>query len=207
MKISKIHYITQGDLKGFTHADLTLQACKAGLDWVQLRYKEDNTNWLNTALDVQSICKSFNATFIINDNPELALKVNADGVHLGKTDMNPIKARALLGNDFIIGGSANTLDDVKKLVEARVDYIGMGPFRFTTTKSDLNPIIALNDYLLAIDYIHSLNLNVPIIAIGGIQLSDLPTIIENRIYGVAVASVISKSENPQQTIAQFLKCF
>src|SRR4051812_38446914 len=115
-RISKLQFIT-------TNAATAEQACMGGVDWIQLRLK--NTpydDYLAIALEVQAICKRYNATFIINDNVMLAYNIKADGVHLGKQDMPPDAARQLIGNDFIIGSTANTFEDIDYLAAKPVDY-------------------------------------------------------------------------------------
>src|SRR6185312_13737922 len=94
---------------GMTHALLAEEACKGGINWIQLRAKKKSEKqWEAVALSVQKIAEKHSARFIINDNVALALKIKADGVHLGKEDMSPVEARKILGNEFIIGGTANT---------------------------------------------------------------------------------------------------
>ncbi len=203
--ISRLQYITQEDIPNKTHAQLTEQACQGGINWIQLRVKNHTSTWKEDAFETQQICKKYNATFIINDNPQLAKEINADGVHLGKQDMHPTDARALLGDDFIIGGTANNINDIKKLVEAQVSYIGLGPYRFTTTKKKLSPVLSLEDYIEINTYLKSINCNIPIIAIGGIVSDDIPTIFKNNIYGIAIASVISKSKHPTETAQSFVQ--
>ena len=93
--------------------------------------------------EVQNVCKKYRATFIINDNVVLAKEIGAGGVHLGLNDTHPIEARKILGDNFIIGGTAHNLEEVKFQIENKVDYIGIGPYRFTSTKTDLSEILGL----------------------------------------------------------------
>src|SRR3972149_45836 len=163
--ISRLHYITQ-DIPEFSHTELAEFACRGGADWVQLRVKNKSYDeWLKIAEEVKSVCKKFGAKLIINDNVLIAKKIGADGVHLGKDDMNPKEARKILGNNFIIGGSSNTMDDVKWLMNNCVDYIGIGPYHFTSTKEKLNPVLGLEGIKTIAD---KFGANISIIAIGGI---------------------------------------
>ena len=98
------------------------------------------------AVRIQALCREYGATFIIDDHVELVKELHADGVHLGKKDMPIAEARQILGKDFIIGGTANTFEDVQMHYQAGADYIGCGPFRFTTTKKNLSPILGLEGY-------------------------------------------------------------
>src|SRR6185312_6617102 len=127
-KISRLHYITQDNIFGYTHAQLAEEACMAGIDWLQLRTKHKSTSeWKQIALDVKKVCDKYNAKLIINDNVKLAKEVGATGVHLGQNDMSITEARKLLGNDFIIGGTANNFIHIEELQKTGADYIGLGP--------------------------------------------------------------------------------
>lgn len=200
MKISKLHYISQ-ELEGKSHSMLIEEACRAGAGWVQLRMK--NKSWeeaLKIAQEVRKICTDYQAKLIVNDHVIIARDVNADGVHLGKTDMEPSKAREILGDGFIIGGTANTIGDIRALQKAKVDYIGLGPFRFTTTKENLSPILGLEGYRELLAQCKVDNNEIPVIAIGGIQVEDLETLMTTGIHGVAVSGLINKAENKKEII-------
>ena len=196
MKISTLHYITQ-DLTHVSHWEQARLACEGGADWVQLRMKNRAySDWKETALRTQEVCKKFGTTFIINDNAQIALEIEADGVHLGKTDFSPIEAREMLGGKFIIGGTSNTFEDVLFLHEAKVNYIGLGPFRFTKTKKNLSPILGLEGYQSILQQYKMANLSLPIIAIGGINLDDVAILKANYLHGIAVSSLINLAEHP-----------
>ncbi|MBN4051376.1 thiamine phosphate synthase [bacterium AH-315-M05] len=202
--ISDFHYITQ-DVPGYSHSELAERACKGGADWAQLRVKGASYKiWKEIALQVKAVCQKYNATFIINDNVELAKEIEADGVHLGSNDMNPAEAREVLGINFIIGGTANTFDDIEHLLEQKVDYIGLGPFRFTATKKDLSPVLGL-DGIKTILCLAAVRPAVPIIAIGGIKLNDIKELIEVGIHGVAVSSAINLTEDKLAMTEKFLE--
>ena len=100
-------------------------------------------NWENKQ---SKICRKYNATLILNDHVHLVKEIGANGVHLGKSDMSPVKARELLGSNYIIGGTANNMEDIRQLHKSGVDYIGLGPFRFTRTKKNLAPILGIEGY-------------------------------------------------------------
>jgi thiamine-phosphate pyrophosphorylase len=197
MLISKLHYIT-------TSPQQAEQACKGGADWVQLRIKNKPYEaWKSLALATQKVCKQYGAKLIINDNVLLAKEINADGIHLGKEDMSPVEARTLVGKAMIIGGTANTTADIQRLSEAKVDYIGLGPFRFTATKDNLSPILGLEGYQNIIRYCHLAEIHLPIIAIGGITLADVTTLLNTGIHGVAISSAISQAEDIATATKQF----
>ena len=128
----------------YSYLDSARMALEGGCCWVQLRMKHASDEETEAvAVEVQKLCRTYGATFLIDDRVELVRKLKADGVHLGKNDMPIAEARKILGKDFLIGGTANTFDDVRAHYEAGADYIGCGPFRFTTTKEKLSPIPTL----------------------------------------------------------------
>lgn len=206
--ISRLHYITQ-HTENFTHAELAEFACKGGVNWVQLRVKNGGSDeWEKSAIETQTVCKKYQATFIINDQVYLAKEIGADGVHLGKEDMKIQEARKILGNNFIIGGSANTIEDVERLIAEGIDYIGIGPFRFTSTKEKLNPVLGIGGYTTILKNFYPFVENkklVPIIAIGGITLKDVDEILSTGVYGIAISSAINLAENKLRSAEQFIQ--
>jgi thiamine-phosphate pyrophosphorylase len=199
MKISRLQYIT-------TNAQAAELACRGGVRWVQLRVKNmAAAEWRQRALDVQAVCRHHGATFILNDNPALALEIGADGVHLGKQDMPPSKARTLLGPDFIIGGTANTFADIEGLVAAGVEYIGLGPFRFTTTKEKLSPILGLAGYADVLAQCRAAGFATPIVGIGGVALTDVTPLLATGLHGIAISGAIGGAADPGAAAALFIK--
>ena len=201
--ISKLHYITQ-DVEGFTHPELAELACKGGADWVQLRVKGKSFDeWLKIAEETRVVCKKYGAKLIVNDNVQVAKAISADGVHLGKEDMSPKEARKILGGNFIIGASSNTMEDVKRLMANGVDYIGIGPYRFTSTKENLNPVLGLDGIQQIIKNFKNFVICPPLIAIGGIIVEDVPLLLGTGIHGIAVSSAINLSENKIEMTKKF----
>ncbi len=145
------------------------------------------------------------ATFIIDDRVELVRELGADGVHLGLKDMPIADARRILGDRFIIGGTANTFDDVKSHWEAGADYIGCGPFRFTTTKKNLSPILGLEGYRNIMSQMKEHGIEIPLVAIGGIEASDIPAIMETGVSGIALSGTVLRDENPAEKMKQIIK--
>lgn len=204
--ISRFHFLTQ-DLTQFTHQELAEIACKSGIQWLQLRVKNQNFDtYLQIAKDVKNICKYFNTTLIINDDVALCKAVNADGVHLGKNDMPIAKAREILGNKVIIGATANTLEDCIQHQNNGANYIGLGPYKFTSTKENLSSILGLQSYKQIVNASKGI-IKIPIIAIGGIKVEDVQPILQTGIYGIAVSSAINLSAEKEKTIADFLYQF
>ena len=172
-------------------------ALEGGCRWVQLRVKHATVDGLRPmALEAQRMCREAGATFIIDDHVSLVKEIGADGVHLGKNDMPVAEARQLLGPDFIIGGTANTFEDVKRHYEAGADYIGCGPFRFTTTKDNLSPILGLEGYREVVTQMHQAGINLPIVAIGGIAAEDIPSILQTGVTGIALSGSVLRAADP-----------
>jgi len=189
-RIEKLQYITHTS-PSLDHCELAQKACKGGIKWVQLRVKDQVTEeWLDTAKRAKKICEEHGAALIINDNVEIAKLVGADGVHLGKDDMSPVEARQILGENCIIGGTANTFEDVQNAVSKGVDYVGLGPFRFTITKEKLSPKLALEGYQKIVEACQKHDIEIPLVAIGGIRVEDVEEILKTGVHGVAVGTAI-----------------
>ncbi|MCG8323309.1 MAG: thiamine phosphate synthase [Cytophagales bacterium] len=204
MKISRLQYITQEN-KQSGHLDCVENACEAGCDWVQLRVKNrPDEQYLKIARTALALCKKAGSKLIINDNVSVAKEIRADGVHLGKDDMPPGEARKILGSDFIIGATANTFEDLEKSVDAGVDYIGLGPFRYTNTKERLSPILGLEGFHKIIHQTQMAGIDIPVIAIGGILTENIEPIMQTGIYGIAVSGLITHATDPKKTVS-FIK--
>jgi thiamine-phosphate pyrophosphorylase len=188
---SKLQYISQGE-SIYKQTRNIQHALDQGCDWIQLRFKTNNEKQLfDLAEAVKLLCDTYSATFIINDNPYLCQQVDADGVHLGLTDMNVSEARNILDEYKIIGGTANTYEDILRRFEENCDYIGLGPYKFTTTKQNLSPLLGLEGYQNILQKLKEENLHIPIYAIGGIQIEDVENLMKTGIHGIAVSSMIT----------------
>jgi len=191
MMIDKLHYISQKPLKG-TQLDAVEAVLLAGGKWIQLRVKDQPLpEILELAIQSRQLCEQYGARLIVNDHPAIAVQAAAHGVHLGLTDMPLREARAIVGPDRIIGGTANTFEHIVQRVAEGADYIGLGPYRFTATKQNLSPIIGLEGYRLIMEQVHGAGFTIPIIAIGGIVASDIPDLIKEGLYGVAVSGSLT----------------
>lgn len=195
MVIDKLHYISQA-AGNQSHLNSIEKVLKNGVKWIQLRVKEQSEEKvLEIAQEASSLCDEFGAKLIINDYPAIALSSGAYGVHLGLDDMPVMEARAILGANRCIGGTANTFDDVLRRVKEGVDYIGLGPYKFTETKKNLSPILGLEGYHNILDQLRSANITIPVIAIGGIEKSDIDPLLSTGIHGVAVSGLLTKNNN------------
>ncbi|MBK9794320.1 MAG: thiamine phosphate synthase [Sphingobacteriales bacterium] len=200
--VHRFHYLTQ-DLPDISHQELAEIACENGIRWIQLRVKNKSyEEWLQIAKEVKSVCDKYQTILIINDNVEICKAIDAHGVHLGKNDMSVAEARAILGKDKIIGGTANTVEDIEYLQSTGVDYIGLGPYKFTETKKNLNSIVGLQGYSAMLQFYNS---TIPVIAIGGIKLEDVKSLMNTGVYGIAVSSVINLAEDKAKVINSFLE--
>ena len=202
-----IQFITHANDR-YNYLDGVRIALEGGCRWIQLRMKDaSEEEVLKTAESTRKLCRQYDAVFLLDDYVELVERSGADGVHLGKDDMPIDEARRLLGKDKIIGGTANTFEDVKRIYSAGADYIGCGPFRFTTTKKKLSPILGLDAYSRIIKQMNAYGINIPVIAIGGILLQDVSDIMQTGVSGVAVSGAIlndNNDDNPVTTMKRFI---
>jgi len=196
MKMEKVQFISHHTEK-YSYADSVRLALKGGCKWIQLRMKDASEDEiLETASQVRKMCDIYEAVFILDDHVRLVEKTGADGVHLGKNDMPVDEARRLLGNGKIIGGTANTLDDIIMHCSRGADYIGCGPFRFTTTKKNLAPVLGLEGYKEIMEGLGKAGIKIPVAAIGGITVEDIPAIMATGINGIAISGSVLKADDP-----------
>jgi len=199
---SKLQYISQGETINEQLHNI-YQALDSGCQWIQMRFKNQTVAaTFSLAEAIKPLCEEYLATFIVNDNLHLTKEINADGVHLGLTDTKIDEARALLGTTKIIGGTANTFDDIENHVKNGADYIGLGPFRFTDTKEKLSPILGLAGYFEIFQKMKKNKITIPVFAIGGITLKDVNPLLETGIYGIAVSGLITESNEKEKLIQQ-----
>lgn len=193
----RLQFITHYTQK-YSYTDSARIALEGGCKWVQLRMKDaDDLLLEQTALVVQKMCREYGATFIIDDNVALAKKIGADGVHLGKNDMPVAQARKILGENFIIGATVNSFEDVlSHMQESLPDYFGCGPYRFTSTKEKLAPILGLAGYQSIVGKMRESNICIPIVAIGGICKEDVSLLMDTGIDGIALSGSVLRADDP-----------
>ena len=200
--MNKLHYISQG-VNPKEHLENIQKACQSGAELVQLRLKDlSEKKILKTAEEAREITNHYQTRLIINDHYKIGKAVKADGIHLGLTDTNPLEARKELYSWQMIGGTANTLQDCLQRIEEKVDYIGLGPFRFTNTKNNLSPVLGKEGYLTIIE---ELQTETPIIAIGGIKLEDVSELLTTGIHGIAISGEITRDFNKINQFHELLK--
>lgn len=200
-QIATLQYITQ-PINGISTVDQVREICLAGVKWIQLRLKDaDEFVWEQEAIEIWEVCQDYGATFIINDNIEVAKRVMADGVHLGKDDMRPSEARKILGEGAIIGGTANSFQDILTLQKEGVDYIGLGPFKQTETKKKLSPILGIAGYEEIITQCQQANITIPIVGVGGVTLEDIKLLRKSGLHGVAASGLLAKAKNKKELVS------
>lgn len=190
----------------YTYLDSVKIALEGGCKWVQLRIKDaTDAEVLPIAVETQKLCREAGATFIIDDRVELVKQIGADGVHLGLGDMPIAEARKILGEKFIIGGTANTFENVKAHYQASANYVGCGPFRFTTTKKKLSPVLGFEGYRGIVSKMKEQGIDIPIVAIGGITAEDIPQIMQTGVTGIALSGTVLRAEDPVGEMKRILK--
>lgn len=189
-----------------SYAEGIRMALEGGCRWIQLRMKDAPAEEIIAcAEDVMPLCRRHGAKFLLDDHVELVRQLGADGVHLGKNDMPVDEARKILGPDIIIGGTANTIEDIIRLHKQGADYIGCGPFRFTTTKKNLSPILGLDGYKSIVLKMKELGIDLPIVAIGGITVEDIPSVMGTGVSGIALSGAILGAPDPVEMTARIIE--
>lgn len=181
------------------YLDSVRLALEGGCRWVQLRMKEASGRELYmAALEAVALCHEAGARLIVDDRLDVALAAGADGVHLGQRDLPVGEARRLAGEGFIIGGTANTLEQVREHWRAGASYVGVGPFRFTLTKRGLAPVLGLEGYRDITRRMREEGINVPVVAIGGITRGDIPGLMQTGVDAIALSGSVLRADDPRR---------
>lgn len=201
MIIPKLHYISQGNSPK-EHLENIQKACSSGAELVQLHFKDlSEKKFLKLAQEARDITSHFQTRLIITDDYKIAKTIKADGVHLEASDVCPTVVRDYLYTWQMIGGTANTLQDCETLITKDVDYIGLGPLRFTITKDHIPPVLGLDGYSVIMDILKT---ETPILAVGGITTDDVKDLLETGISGIAVSGAITQDFNRIKLFNQLL---
>jgi len=202
--MTNIQFITHYNER-YSYVDSARMALEGGCRWIQLRMKEaSDEEIIEAAAKIEPMCRKYNATFIVDDHVELVKEIHADGVHLGQKDMSVNEARKLLGKPYIIGGTANTFDQIREHYNNGANYIGCGPFRFTTTKKNLAPILGLEGYRQIVKQMKEADIDIPIVAIGGIGHDDIRPILQTGIKGIALSGSVLNADNPVEEMKKII---
>lgn len=172
-------------------------AIEGGCRWIQLRMKGASDEEVRqTALELIEMCREHDAFLIIDDRVEVVDDLKVSGVHLGKEDMPAMEAREKLGPHAVIGVTANTAEDILQYKGKDVDYVGLGPFRHTTTKENLSPVLGLDGYREVVKRVREAGMDIPIVAIGGITMNDVEPLMATGVNGIAVSGAIINAPDP-----------
>jgi thiamine-phosphate pyrophosphorylase len=191
--LERLYFISQQTATK-THITAIEEALKAGCRLIQLRVKnEPESVVLEQAKAAKTLCDRYNAKLIINDYPHVAKAIAAWGIHVGLQDMPVADVRAIVGKQMIIGGTANTFEHIQQRVQEGVDYVGVGPFRFTSTKEKLSPILGLEGFQRIMDQVRAAGYQLPVVAIGGILPDDVAGLRDAGLYGVALSGAITNA--------------
>jgi len=181
------------DASPLTHRAQALAALEGGVRWIQLRAKHLSEDvWVAEAAAIAELCRDYGATFIVNDSPQVALRAEADGVHLGGDDASPAAARTLLGDFALVGVTLNEPAHLARFAGVRIDYVGVGPFRHTASKQKLAAIHTAESLAALIAAASPL----PCYAIGGVTATDWPELRSLRAHGIAVSGAIAMASDP-----------
>jgi thiamine-phosphate pyrophosphorylase len=200
-----LQYITNTDSK-VSPAEQVKGVIAGGCRWVQIRMKDASDEEVTKVVEeIKPLCLETETFLILNDRVELAKTLDVGGVHLGKTDMLPSKARMLLGPAAVIGVTANTIDDIKAVRSLDIDYIGMGPYADTRTKKNLAPILGLEGIRNLCMEMEQLEINISHVAVGGIRKEDVVPLMEAGSNGVAVSGAIAFADDIEKATREFLE--
>ena len=187
-------------LNGETLKSQVEKALKGGATMIQIREKDlDEKAFLSEAEELLALCRSYGVPFIVNDNVELAVKIGADGVHVGQSDMNARDVRALIGNDKILGVSTQTVEQALFAQECGADYLGVGAVFPTGSKDDAEVL----DRKTLMDICKAVS--IPVVAIGGITKDNVRELKGTSIAGISVISAIFAQKDIQNATAELLK--
>ncbi|MCX7914464.1 MAG: thiamine phosphate synthase [Thermodesulfovibrionales bacterium] len=196
--ISKICFLTPSGLNTDELLQIVETVLQLGIKWVQYRDKIDSKRLIyDNAIQLRKLTKTYKAILSINDYTDIAIAIDADGVHLGQEDLPLKEARKIIG-DKIIGISTHSISEAINAYEGGANYIGFGPIFYTTTKDAGTPK-GLEELKKVVNLV-----KIPVLAIGGISVENLKSVVETGCYGVAVSSGLLKGDVNSNT-TYFLK--
>ena len=200
--ISKFHYLTQ-DLPNRSHIDQAHIACGAGANWIQYRcLTKTDDELINEISEIAAICDDWGATLIITNHYHLLDRVDAQGVHIEDFDADFAAIREHIGDDKTLGASATNFERLWKVQDTGVvDYCGYGPFAHTDTKPNNKPLLGFEGYRVLLSH----TVDIPVIAVGGIQLTDVEPLMATGIYGIAVSAAVNLSPDPAAAVKAFYR--
>jgi len=200
--ISKLHYLTQ-DLPNRSHIEQAEIACAAGANWLQYRCLTKSDDELVAEINViAEICDEWGATLILTNHYHLLDRVDVQGVHIEDFDADFEDMRNRIGEDKTLGVSATNIESLLRVQQSGVvDYCGYGPFAYTDTKPNNEPLLGFEGYR----QLQKQPIDIPVIAVGGIQLNDVDHLLKTGIYGIAVSAAINLAPYPGQALKEFYR--
>jgi len=200
--ISKFHYLTQ-DLPNRSHVEQATIACSAGANWLQYRcLTKTDDDLIGEINQIADICDEWGMTLILTNHYHLLGEVDAQGVHIEDFDADFAAIRAHIGEDKTLGASATNIESLLRVqATGVVDYCGYGPFAHTDTKPNNKPLLGFEGYR----ELKKHAVEIPAIAVGGIQLSDVDHLLETGIYGIAVSAAINLAPDPGRALKEFYR--
>ena len=201
--IEKFQFITH-DIPALTHVEQTQIACGAGAKWIQYRcLTKDDDALLEDINQIAEICDDWGATLIVTDHIHLNGKADIQGFHIEDMDADFIKLREELGEATTIGGSSNTPEGLLRLAAEGVDYAGFGPFSVTTTKPNQSALLGVAGYADAMQVLRDGEINLPVLAVGGVQLEDIEDLMATGIFGIAASAAINQAPDMEEAYTAF----
>jgi thiamine-phosphate pyrophosphorylase len=201
--ISKFHYLTQ-DLPNRSHLEQATIACEAGANWIQYRcLTKTDDELIDEINDIATICDAWGTTLIITNHYHLLDSVDAQGVHIEDFDADFESIRKHIGDDKTLGASATNITKLQAVQSTGVvDYCGYGPFAHTDTKPNNKPLLGFEGYRELQKYPE---IEIPVIAVGGIQLADADHLLETGVYGIAVSAAVNLAIDPASALKEFYR--
>ena len=193
--IEKLQYITH-DLPHLSHVAQVQMACEAGAKWIQYRCLSKTDEELLTEINlIAEICDDWGTTLVVTDHIHLNGKADIQGFHIEDMEADFTVLRKLVGDDITLGGSANTLENIIRLANEGADYAGFGPFAHTETKPNDLPLLGVEGYSVILKKLKALSVEIPILAVGGVKFSDVESLMQTGIHGIAVSGAINLADD------------
>ncbi|MDY0905092.1 thiamine phosphate synthase [Pedobacter sp. CFBP9032] len=193
--IEKLQYITH-DLPHLSHVAQVQMACEAGAKWIQYRCLSKTDEELLTEINlIAEICDDWGTTLVVTDHIHLNGKADIQGFHIENMEADFTILRKLVGDDITLGGSANTLENIIRLVNEGADYTGFGPFAHTATKPNDLPLLGVEGYSVMLKKLKALSVEIPILAVGGVKFADVESLMQTGIHGIAVSGAINLADD------------
>lgn len=201
--IEKLQFITH-DLETLSHIEQAQTACEAGAKWIQYRCLTKSDDALLKDIQViADLCDDWGATLIVTDHVHLNGKADIQGFHIEDMDADFVSLRAQLGEAVTIGGSSNTIGGLLRLAHEGVDYAGFGPFAVTTTKPNNAALLGLEGYAAAMQMLKEQNIDLPVLAVGGVTLGDVDALMQTGVFGIAASAAINQAPDMSAAYRSF----